>query len=195
METPGTDPITGTSRLLATATVFRVLTDNVGRAKKKKKSVSPCVVIVTPCDISRAQPFHDESRKHSSFIHCNKQQHKNGKKGHVTHSNSALMHFFSPRWVHLAYPADSFPPSVPPLTLAPPPTHPSTHPPNQLVEFLQDEEGESKEDCILHERSERIEGLENVIDKLGNRVPCPCPPVTRRACEGAKLASQKKIRF
>ena len=35
-KTPGTDPRTGTSRLFATATVFRVLTDNVGRAKKKK---------------------------------------------------------------------------------------------------------------------------------------------------------------
>ena len=30
-----------------------------------------CVVIVTPCDISCAQPFHDESRMDSSSIHCN----------------------------------------------------------------------------------------------------------------------------
>ena len=28
-------------------------------------------VIVTPCDISCAQPFHDESRKDLSSIHCN----------------------------------------------------------------------------------------------------------------------------
>ena len=34
-KTPGTDPRTGTSRLFATATVFRVLTDNVVRTKKK----------------------------------------------------------------------------------------------------------------------------------------------------------------
>ena len=37
-KTPGTDPRTGTSRLFATATVFRVLTDNVVRAKKKSSS-------------------------------------------------------------------------------------------------------------------------------------------------------------
>ena len=39
-ETPGTDPRTGTSRLFATATVFRVLIDNVVRAKKNKKPYS-----------------------------------------------------------------------------------------------------------------------------------------------------------
>ena len=38
-KTPGTDPRTGTSRLFATATVFRVLTDNVVRAKKKALAV------------------------------------------------------------------------------------------------------------------------------------------------------------
>ena len=41
-KTPGTDPRTGTSRLFATATVFRVLTDNVVRTKKKTSSSSLC---------------------------------------------------------------------------------------------------------------------------------------------------------
>ena len=44
-KTPGTDPRTGTARLLATATVFRVLTDNVGRAKKKSITMQPLLFI------------------------------------------------------------------------------------------------------------------------------------------------------